>query len=192
MTDRTSSISVGKFVIHIDRDHRGRYRGRQAMNEKYRGWHYHIEHPSLSQLEIMRLIEDKLRELGAIQQPTKEKKKIITVKYPYQSKLKAKRDKYYLREGECWIEIDKERYLKLKGIKEFIEEEIEVSKDFNIGNVEAKPQMISYWTLGDKSTVLWISSLNGTLHIEANKAKEYAKNILTKTMLIDTLKSIQS
>jgi hypothetical protein len=193
--DRTSSISVGKFVIHTDRDHRGRYRGHQAMTEQYRGWHYHIEHPNLSQLEIMSLIEDKLCELGATQQPVVEKKKITTFNYPYRKNLRIERisaykNRYYLREGDCWIEIDREKYRKLKKVREVVEKEVEVPINFNIGNVELNPKKISYWKLDDKSTVLWISSFNGSLHIEANKNRKYAKNILTKPVLVDLLKSI--
>ena len=55
--DRTSSSKAGLFIIHVDKDHKGWYRGNQAMDNKYRGWHYHIESKKYSQLQIMKIIE---------------------------------------------------------------------------------------------------------------------------------------
>lgn len=60
--DRTSTITLeNKFSISCDKDHLGQYRGNQALisNDKqyYRGWHYHIEHPRLSQDRIFDLLE---------------------------------------------------------------------------------------------------------------------------------------
>jgi len=36
--------------------------------------------------------------------------------------------------------------------------------------------------------VLWISSVTGSLHIEANKEREYARGILTKRELMEILR----
>lgn len=63
--DRTSSVQVGFFVLSVDRDHKGGFRGGQAMAENYRGWHYHVEHPLLSQEEIFVYLSGALAKMGA-------------------------------------------------------------------------------------------------------------------------------
>ncbi len=131
MTDRSSSIRVDDFVLSVDRDHKGRFRGSQAMIEhEYRGWHYHIEHPFFSQEEIFRYLSKALQDIGA------------------------------------------ER----------------VAERAFIGVVEATPKLQECWRLGEASTVLWISSKTGGLHVEANKRVEFAKGILTKSLLVKLLK----
>ena len=60
-SDRTSTVRIGNFVLHTDKDHLGFYRGNQAISEKFRGWHYHIESEKITQLQIFLLLE---RELG--------------------------------------------------------------------------------------------------------------------------------
>lgn len=71
--DRTTEMNIGNFTLSIDWDHKGSYRGSQAMEKgKYRGRHYHLDSLLYSQEEIMKLIEDHLEDLGAIQfQPDK-------------------------------------------------------------------------------------------------------------------------
>jgi hypothetical protein len=52
----------------VDKDHKGNFRGHQAQERNeyyYRGWHYHIEAKSLSQLQIMQLLESELIKIGA-------------------------------------------------------------------------------------------------------------------------------
>jgi len=134
MTDRTSYLEVGGFILCTDRDHRGRFRGSQAMSTRFRGWHYHIEHSKISQEDIFRYLSGALDRMGAVQ----------------------------------------------------------VSEMPFIGVVEAAPQLQECWRLGDASTVLWISSVTGGLHVEANKKDEYAKSILTKPALIYLLKNYTS
>jgi len=248
--DRVSSVKVGEFVLHVDRDHRGNYRGKQAMSERYRGWHYHVEHPKLTQMHITRLIEEKLREMDAEKievkrVPIVEKEKF----YPYRGELKkvverkvnekelykwlkahvwnhidykivkinVKNRVVYWRKGNSlkrfsfpekfvyvagekfyrkiegkWVEISREEYDKLYGLRE--ERHMIVGWKFEpelfIGTVEATPSYVSYWRLGDRETVLWISSRTGKLHIEANKSREYVKSILTKPVLIKILKDL--
>lgn len=64
--DRASSVIFGRFILATDRDHKGRFRGHQAMKKgEYRGWHYHIESAGLSQLEIMDRLEKFLVGEGA-------------------------------------------------------------------------------------------------------------------------------
>ena len=66
--DRTSTTKIGKFELAIDKDHLGYYRGKQAYIEsKFRGWHYHIEHETFSQDNIMDLLEKVLNDIGAVQ-----------------------------------------------------------------------------------------------------------------------------
>jgi len=65
MGDRTSSKRLGDFVIHVDMDHKGFYRGRQAMGDGYRGWHYHLESEYLTPIQIILLLEIELLGLGA-------------------------------------------------------------------------------------------------------------------------------
>lgn len=65
LTDRSSSVQVGAFILSTDRDHRGRFRGSQAMSEGFRGWHYHIEHPNLSQETIFSYLSKALQNMGA-------------------------------------------------------------------------------------------------------------------------------
>ncbi|MGD6808512.1 MAG: hypothetical protein ACQCN3_02320 [Candidatus Bathyarchaeia archaeon] len=65
MTDRKSSTPVGKFTLSTDRDHRGRFRGSQAMSAEFRGWHYHIEHPTLTQEEIFAYLSKCLQSMNA-------------------------------------------------------------------------------------------------------------------------------
>lgn len=130
MTDRSSSMQVGTFVLSVDRDHKGRFRGMQAMSEYFRGWHYHIVHPTISQEKIFLYLSKCLQAMGA----------------------------NLVKEKVC------------------------------IGVVEATPKLQECWRLNEASTVLWISGKTGSLHIEANKTHEYAKNILTKPMLIKLLK----
>lgn len=60
--DRSSTTEIGDFTLSVDRDHRGKYRGKQVMTENYRGWHYHIEHPEWSQEKIMKELEKELDE----------------------------------------------------------------------------------------------------------------------------------
>lgn len=67
MMDRQSTTEVGMFLLHVDRDHRGRFRGQQAMSIYYRGWHYHVEHPILSQNAIMTFLERELKRMGAVE-----------------------------------------------------------------------------------------------------------------------------
>jgi hypothetical protein len=68
--DRTLPLQIGAFQLAIDRDHKGFYRGHQAMQPgQYRGWHYHIEHPTLSQQEVMQLLEEYLMKIGAKRMP---------------------------------------------------------------------------------------------------------------------------
>lgn len=130
MTDRSSSVLVGAFVLSVDRDHRGRFRGDQAMSPSFRGWHYHIEHPEISQEKIFEYLSSCLQNMRAT----------------------------LVKEKVC------------------------------IGVVEATPKRQECWRLGEASTVLWISGVTGSLHVEANKTMEYAKNILTKPLLIKLLK----
>ncbi len=65
MTDRSSCVQVGAFILSTDRDHRGRFRGSQAMSDAFRGWHYHIEHPNLSQEAIFCYLSKALQNMGA-------------------------------------------------------------------------------------------------------------------------------
>ena len=65
MTDRTSSIKVGDFTIHTDRDHRGSYRGYQTMTKSWRQWHFHVDSRKYSQQQIVELIETYLLEIHA-------------------------------------------------------------------------------------------------------------------------------
>ncbi|MHA1403794.1 MAG: hypothetical protein ACTSSI_08520 [Candidatus Helarchaeota archaeon] len=64
--DRTSTVRVGCFTIHTDKDHKGFFRGYQAMGNGYRGWHYHIESEEVTQIEILLLLEMELLQRGAI------------------------------------------------------------------------------------------------------------------------------
>jgi hypothetical protein len=132
MTDRVNSIDVGQFTVHVDRDHRGRFRGQQAMDPKYRGWHYHVGAIKATQTEIFIFLERQLKALGAHR-------------------------------------IEGERLL-------------------HIGNVEHRPFMASLWQLEDRTAVLWISAVTGTLHIEADKKSTYTKGIITKNLLIKWLR----
>lgn len=67
MTDRTCTIQAGAFKISIDRDHKGAYRGGQAMEPgKYRGWHYHVESEYCSQERIFEMLENVLLRRGAV------------------------------------------------------------------------------------------------------------------------------
>jgi hypothetical protein len=138
-TDRKSTTMVGEFVLHVDRDHRGNYRGSQAMDKKYRGWHYHVEHPSLTPGQVMDLIEQYL-------------------------------SKHYFK---CDI----------------------AAKDLAVGFVESEPSRFSAWVecediKGTKlSSVLWLSAVTGSLHIEANKKRVFTKNLLSKDELIKIIKS---
>jgi hypothetical protein len=125
-TDRTSSLVVNGFTIHVDRDHRGRFRGHQSMSKTYRGWHYHVDHDAMSQNQIFELLEKELIKLGA--------------------------------------------------------KRIEPPR-LAVGYVEESPTCVDVWKLGDRQTVLWISKVTGTLHIEANKTEDFAKSILTKPVL---------
>jgi len=245
--DRVSSVKVGEFILHVDRDHRGNYRGKQAMSERYRGWHYHVEHPKLTQMYITRLIEEKLREMGAEKIEVKRVPIVVKEKfYPYRGELKKvverkvyekelykwlrqhnihyriikidvknrvvywrrgsslKRfsfpkkfvyvadEKFYRKIGGKWVEISREEYEKLYNHCEEVEKIVgwEFEPELFIGTVEATPSYVSYWRLGDKETILWISSRTGKLHIEANKNREYVKSILTKPILIKILKNI--
>lgn len=64
--DRTTTTRVGCFDVSVDRDHRGRYRGHQAMERnRYRGWHYHVTSTVYSQLDITCILEEWLFGLGA-------------------------------------------------------------------------------------------------------------------------------
>jgi hypothetical protein len=130
MTDRSSTLKVGGFELSVDRDHKGNYRGGQAMSTEFRGWHYHVTHPTLTQEQIFAFLSRALRIMGA-------------------------------------VKIDGELY---------------------IGVVEATPKQVELWKLNEATTVLWLSGKTGSLHIEANKKNEYAKNILTKPILIKFLK----
>jgi len=65
MTDRSSSETIGDFVLSTDRDHRGNYRGNQVMSSSWRQWHFHIDSDKYSQQRIVELIEAYLREIGA-------------------------------------------------------------------------------------------------------------------------------
>lgn len=136
--DRTNSIVCGNFILHIDKDHLGYYRGQQAMSAKFRGWHYHIDSLNgITQVQIMQYLERVLVEL-------------------YDAK---KMESYY---------------------------------DLGIGVVEYKPSHLAYYKASyegiEKTCVLWISSFNGKLHIEANKNREFAKGILLKDDLVRILK----
>ena len=254
--DRTSSVEVGEFVLHTDRDHRGKYRGRQAMNERYRGWHYHIEHPCLSQEEIMNMLEIELERMGAERVKIERTKVVKKRIYPHRGNLRIKKrwsvkgdlekareeiikwlydnvgyapadiqvdfrrrkitwkrppamvrkwriiprqffrnltaefvDTYEIKndKGE-WEEISEEEWRRL--YDEHIIKRIEVVEriPLAVGVVEAEPARVSLWRLDDRETVLWLSSVTGSLHIEANKKEEYAKSILTKRELIAILK----
>jgi len=66
--DRTSELEINEFLLAVDKDHKGYYRGHQAMENTefhYRGWHYHIEHCTMTQEQIMQLLESELLKLGA-------------------------------------------------------------------------------------------------------------------------------
>jgi len=66
--DRTSELEINNFVLAVDHDHKGYYRGHQAMESvefHYRGWHYHLEHRTLTQQQIMQLLEAELLKMGA-------------------------------------------------------------------------------------------------------------------------------
>ena len=66
--DRTSECEINNFVMAVDHDHKGFYRGHQAMESvefHYRGWHYHLEHRTLTQEQIMQLLEQQLILMGA-------------------------------------------------------------------------------------------------------------------------------
>lgn len=143
MTDRSSSVQVDSFILSTDRDHKGRFHGSQAMVEhEYRGWHYHIEHPKLTQMEIFAYLSTEL------------------------SKMKAEKISVpYFNGG---------------------------TEKVCIGVVEATPAELEYWRLEDATTVLWISGKTGSLHIEANKKLPYAKNILTKPVLVSLLKQYEA
>jgi hypothetical protein len=68
--DRTSELEIGNFILATDHDHKGYFRGHQAMENTefyYRGWHYHLEHRTLSQQQIMQLLEAELTAMGATQ-----------------------------------------------------------------------------------------------------------------------------
>jgi len=70
--DRTSEREINDFVLAVDKDHKGYFRGHQAMESvefHYRGWHYHLEHRTLTQAQIMQLLEQQLIEMGAKQIP---------------------------------------------------------------------------------------------------------------------------
>lgn len=130
ISDRSSTEYRNGFSIHVDRDHRGKFRGNQAMDDRFRGWHYHIESEHHTQQELMEMLEQELSEMGA--------------------------------------------------------ERISINTEYLcIGNVEAAPKDFSVWQLGDRSCVLWISSVTNSLHIEANKSEKYAKSILTKKKLVE-------
>ena len=78
--DRVSIKEVGDFFISVDKDHMSYYRGRQAMDRKYRGWHYHVESPKYSQLQIMEIIENfLLTEMKAEKYDCKEEELYIGV-----------------------------------------------------------------------------------------------------------------
>jgi hypothetical protein len=66
--DRSSEVEIGNFILATDHDHKGYFRGHQAMENTefyYRGWHYHLEHRTLSQQQIMQLLESELLKMGA-------------------------------------------------------------------------------------------------------------------------------
>ena len=70
MTDRTSTITVGIFQISVDRDHRGNFRGHEAMDERYHGCHYHVvaerdEEMIFTPEQVMVLLEQCLLNEGA-------------------------------------------------------------------------------------------------------------------------------
>lgn len=240
MNDRSSSTKVGDFTLYVDRDHRGKYRGKQVMDQDYRGWHYHIDHPTLSQKEIALLLEAALKEMGA-ERMEKDLVRVTRKEYPHRKNLrevkKINKEKaiawfkarlsyepkdlrideeeelfrwkhnesvkctgipnkykhtmrYEHKENGKWKEIDEEEYNEL--YNEVNELEKVVGHRFNtrlhIGVVNGSPKYVSLWRKGEKSTVLWIGSERGKLHIEANKAEKYAKSILKKGDLITILK----
>lgn len=139
MGDRVSSVTINGFILSVDRDHKGRFRGDQAMSDLYRGWHYHVEHPRLCQNDIFNYLSAVLLKMGA------------------------------------------------KQIKIGTEEDEE---EIYVGTAEKTPARAELWRLNEASTVLWISAVTGGLHIEANKREEYAKNILSKPLLIKLLKEV--
>jgi hypothetical protein len=68
--DRTSELEINNFIMATDHDHKGNFRGHQAMENTefyYRGWHYHLEHRTLTQMQIMQLLEAELTAMGATQ-----------------------------------------------------------------------------------------------------------------------------
>jgi len=66
--DTRSVVTAGVFMLRTDWDHKGSYRGHQAMEKgKYRGSHYHVEGTSRTQAEIKVLLEDWLRRHGAVE-----------------------------------------------------------------------------------------------------------------------------
>lgn len=68
--DRSSEKEINNFILAVDKDHKGYYRGHQAQENTefyYRGWHYHLEHRTLSQQQIMQLLEAELIKMGAKQ-----------------------------------------------------------------------------------------------------------------------------
>jgi len=54
--DRTSTVRIGALILSTDKDHKGYYRGNQAQDHHYRGWHYHIESRNYTQSKIMQCI----------------------------------------------------------------------------------------------------------------------------------------
>lgn len=63
--DRYSITKINDFLtLIVDKDHRGFFRGNQAMSEGnsqyYRGVHYHIESNTITQKEIMEYLENYL------------------------------------------------------------------------------------------------------------------------------------
>ena len=220
MSDRSSSEKIGEFTLSVDRDHRGRFRGHQEMNENYRGWHYHIEHPLLSQKDILTLLSQELEALGAakVEGTTRIEDEVT---FPNQTNALAKeisnlarKIQYVKNLKDVNIQIaarkhvsrktfeKREKYLKyLNGVGQNDQELADmagklkelkqrysfpmqkpVKKQINpevaVGNANEDPEIIILYTLGDASTVLWISAVTHTLHVEANKKEAYAKSII--------------
>ena len=67
MTDRTSTITAGIFQVSVDRDHKGNYRGHEAMDDRYRGCHYHVvSNDHFTQEEIFTLLGQCILNYGAV------------------------------------------------------------------------------------------------------------------------------
>jgi hypothetical protein len=172
------------------------------MSENYRGWHYHITHKTLTQNQIFDYLSIELKRLGASQEESRECVDYLEY-YPNRGDTKMRQELTELnRKLNSLYHIGKHNDEQAINLRRKVND---VNREYNlklslpyllweqpsvsIGTIESNPERMEVWRLGEDSTVLWISSVTHTLHVEANKSEEFAKSILTKPILVKILKS---